>query len=495
MIEMDFTQSPPRPGTLEEAQEIINALWQFCIELSKRVEKQQKQISEQQKQIEDLKEKLNTNSKNSSKAPSKDPFKKKPKKKKKSKRKQGGQPGHEGVSRSLLPKEEVDFFEVCKPAKRCECGRRIELTGDYRRHQVHELPMVKATVTEYQLCTGVCCGCQKIHHAVLPVGVPTGMLGHIAMAKVAALTGDYRMSKRNVTHLFEDFHGLKISIGTVSNAEEVVSASLAAPVEEAKDFIPKQRVVNADETSHAEKGAKMWTWICVSMLVAVFVIRASRGSKVIKELLGEKFKGILCTDRWSGYAWMAAIFRQLCWSHLQRDFRKISERSGKSGRLGEELLACAQRMFHYWHKVKDGRLSRERFIKLMKPIRKRVEALLLEGISCGNTKTAGMCKQIFKLKEALWTFVETDGVEPTNNIAEQVIRRIVIWRKTSFGTQSAGGTLYLERIMTVVATCKLQNRNVLHFVTDAVRAHLNGTKSPSLLPCIVSSENTLPEAA
>ena len=474
-MDMDFTKPAPKARTLEEAQEIINALWKFCGELLKRIDNQQKEIDE-------LKEKLNTNSMNSSKPPSSESFKKKPKKKKKSKRKQGGQPGHKGVFRELLPEHEVDHIEKHLPPKKCDCGSRIRPTGNYRRHQVHELPRVKAIVTEYQLHSGVCFGCGKIHQADLPPGVPRGMLGFVAMAKIGTLTGDYRMSKRNVTFLFEDFYGLRISVGTVSNTEKMVSAALEKPVEEAKHFVPQQANVNSDETSHAECGKKMWAWVFISSFVAVFLIRSSRGAQIVKDFLGEAFKGILSTDRWSAYTWLAVIFRQLCWAHLQRDFQKISERSGTSGRIGEELLAYTKKMFRYWHKVKDGTLSRNKFKKLMNPIRSHMEALLMEGKRNGNKKTAGTCKQILKLKEALWTFIENEGVEPTNNLAEQILRRIVIWRKTSFGTQSARGTLYLERIMTVVATCKMQKRNVLDFVTDAIRAHLTGLTAPSLLP-------------
>jgi transposase len=488
-MELDFTQPPPRPKTLEEAQEIINALWLFCRELSARVNQQQQQIEAQQKQIEaqqkeiaELKEQLNTNSKNSSKPPSSDRFKKDAKKKKKSKRKQGGQPGHKGAFRALLPEAQVDHIEKHYPLKRCDCGSGIVPTENYRRHQVHELPRVKAVVTEYQLHSGACFGCGAIHQAQLPVGVPRGMLGPIAMAKIGTLTGDYKMSKRNVTFLFEDFYDLHLSLGTVSNAETIVSAALERPVEEAKAFIPSQAAVNADETSHTEKSKKMWTWVFIASLVATFIIRPSRGAQVVKDFLGVTFKGILSTDRWSAYTWLALVFRQLCWAHLLRDFQKISERSGASREIGEELLACTKKMFRYWHKVKDGTLSRAQFKKLMVPIRARVEQLFFNGKSCRNKKTVGTCKQLLKLKEALWTFVDNEGIEPTNNLAEQIIRRIVIWRKTSFATQSSRGTLYLERIMTTVATCKLQKRNVLDFVTEAIRAHLGNTPPPSLLP-------------
>lgn len=508
-MKLDFTQPPPKPQTLKEAQEIINALWKFCGQLEAtcaklsarldeqqaKIEAQQIKIEAQQKEIRELKEKLNTNSRNSSKPPSQDSFKKTTEKKQKSKRKQGGQPGHDGIHRSLLPETAVDHIEKCMPAQHCACGHQIELTNHYHRHQVHELPRVKAIVTEYQLYAGVCCRCKKTYYADLPAGVPTGMLGPVALSKIGTLTGDYRISKRNVANLFEDFYGLTVSVGTISNAEKIVSAALCSPVEEAKEYIPHQEVVNSDETGHAEKGKKMWTWVCVSLLVAVFIIRNSRGAKVIKEFLGKGFKGILCTDRWSAYSWMAAIFRQICWSHLSRDFKKISERRGKSGRLGKELLECQKKIFYHWHKFKKGKLSREQLKHMMRSTQNRVEALLMEGLSCTNKKTNRTCREILKVKKAMWTFIEKEGVEPTNNIAEQVIRRIVIWRKTSFGTQSASGTLYLERIMTVVASCKLQKRNVLDFVTDAIKAYLRGAQAPSLIPVAANNENQLLKAA
>ena len=461
------------------------------------IEAQQRTIEAQQKEIDELKEKLNTNSKNSSKPPSTDGFKKENKKRKKgkSKHKQGAQPGHKGAARELLPIEKVDRIEKLQPSNQCGCGEPIQPTDEYRRHQVHELPRIQATVTEYQLYWGVCVGCGKRHCAELPVGVPSGMLGPVALAKIGTLTGDYRMSKRNVTYLFDDFFGLNISVGTVSNAEKIVSAALEKPVEEIKAFLPEQPQVNSDETSHAEKGKKMWTWVFIAQWIAAFIIRPSRGADVVKEFLGTTFEGILNSDRWSAYTWLAAIYRQLCWAHLKRDFQKISERSGKSGRIGEELLTCVKKMFQGWRKVKDGTMSRTQFQKWMRPIRNRIEALLEEGLRCIHKKTSRTCKKILKVKVALWTFVDTAGIEPTNNLAEQIIRRIVIWRKTSFGTQSTRGTLYLERIMTTVATCKLQKRNVLNFVTDAIRAHLAGTLSPSLLPVSNNMKMELLKAA
>ena len=486
-MELNFSEEAPRISTLSEAQAMIDLLWQLCAEIPILKNK----IALQEKEIEALKEKLNTNSNNSSKPPSSNMFnrKKKLSHKKKNKIKQGGQEGHKGTARELLPVEEVDHIEQCELPKACECGGVITPTDKYQRHQVHELPRVKAVVTEYQLPSGYCKNCKKYHEASLPVGVPTGMLGPIAMAKIGVLTADYRLSKRNVTYLLDDFYGLKISVGTVYNTEQTISKALENVVEEAKAFIPKQSMINADETGHTEKQARMWTWVCTASLVAVFIIRASRGAKVIKEMIGENFTGTLCTDRWSAYAWMSSTSRQLCWAHLLRDFKKISERSGKSGKIGDNLLSHVYRMFHHWKKVKAGTLTRKKYQTLMSPVRKQIEKLLAEGVACRHPKTSGMCKKILLVKEALWTFMEKEGVEPTNNLAEQVLRRIVIWRKTSFGTQSPKGTLYLERIMTVVATCKLQKRNVLNFMTETLRAHLSNTGMPSLIPSCFQNVN------
>jgi transposase len=166
---------------------------------------------------------------------------------------------------------------------------------------------------------------------------------------------------------------------------------------------------------------------------------------------------------------------------LLRDFTKISERSGVAGQVGDQLLEHAKRMFRYWHQVRDGTLSRETFAGCMVFTQAGLEAALRRGVVCGNSKTANTCKRLLKDKAALWTFVRTPGVEPTNNLAERTIRSYVIWRKTSFGTQSKRGSLYMERMMTTVGSCKLQGRNILEFVTQAVRAHAGNGFAPSLV--------------
>lgn len=204
----------------------------------------------------------------------------------------------------------------------------------------------------------------------------------------------------------------------------------------------EQVSVNADETGFKEKGKSMWAWIAVSCSVAVFIIRGGRNKKIAKELLGKNFKGILCSDRYSAYQWIPNESRQICWAHLERDFRRISERSGSSNVVGGDLLVQTNNLFHFWHQFKDRHVDRETLKKKTRPIRIFIEGLLRRGMRSNNKKTLGTCQNILSYDQALWRFLETDGVEPTNNLAERLIRTIAIWRKTSFGTQSKAGSSY-----------------------------------------------------
>ena len=233
----------------------------------------------------------------------------------------------------------------------------------------------------------------------------------------------------------------------------------------------------------------MTTW------VTVFVVRLSRGAKVAQELLGERFCGILVTDRWSAYTWYPTRWRQVCWAHLLRDVEAMIERGGRSQEIGTALREQGRQMFHAWHRVRDGTLPHAEFRVLMRPIRRHVARLLKRGQTCGVAKTEGVCREVRKVYEALWTFVRVEGVEPTNNAAERAIRPGVLWRKGSFGTQSANGSRCVEAMMTVVATLKQQHRNVLVYMTDACRAASTGMPAPSLLPCLLEVEADLPVAA
>ena len=437
--------------------------------------------------IAELEEKLNANSGNSSKPPSSDPpwvNPKKRKKKGKKKRKRGGQPGHMGKTRELVPAEDVDKTIKCQPSECEHCDSPdIEVNdGDFIRHQLFELPDIRPIVIEYRQYRYWCNDCGEWHTTMLPLEAGKGMLGPRFQAMVSLLAGTYRMSNRGIEEYLEDAFGLKVSLGTVSNTEARVSEAVEEPVEELKAHVKEQPVVGADETGWKQSGKKAWMWVATTATACVFLIRESRGGQVAKELLGELFAGILISDRWGGYNWVDKIRRQLCMAHLDRDFFKISERKGRAGNIGTRLLEQMDKMWEYWAKIRDGTLSRAEFQKKMKTIRGKVEGLLEAGTQCGHKKTQGTCEKILKYREALWTFVDVEGVEPTNNASERAMRKGVLWRKNCFGTQSERGSVFVERMMTVSATCRLQGRNVLQFLTEAIEAHTMCRPAPSLIP-------------
>jgi transposase len=383
----------------------------------------------------------------------------------------------------LLPVEEVHEVVVLKPEACLQC--HAPLSGDDPqpwRHQVIELPPIQPVVTEYQWHQLVCATCGEVTRAPWPMGVPSGTYGPRVQATVALYTGAYRLSKRTTQQMMDDVFGVPVSVGTISQLEQATTAAVAAPVEDAQTAVQGQKVAHLDETRWRQGGKLAWLWVAVTSIVTVFVVRLSRGADVARELLGETFSGILVTDRYSAYNWYPVRWRQVCWAHLLRAFEAMRGRGGPSKDLGDALLAQAHQMFTWWHRVRDGTLKRSSFRSAMTPVRREVERLLEAGSRCGVPKTAGTCQDIWQRREALWTFVQVEGVEPTNNTAERSIRPGVLWRKGSFGTQSAEGSRFVESMMTVVATLKHQKRNVLEYLTAACEAALRGEAAPSLLP-------------
>jgi len=433
--------------------------------------------------VHTLQEQLNQTSRNSSRPPSSDPPQHGRPRRPRGERRRGGQPGHPGSTRTLGPVEEVDEVVVLKPEQCTYC--QAPLSGDDPkpwRHQVIEIPPIKPVVTEYQWHQLVCSVCGEVTRAPWPAGVPSGTYGPRVQATVSLYTGAYRLSKRTTQQVMDEVFGVPMSVGTISQLERSTTAAVAAPVEEAHSHVHEQEVAHLDETSWRQGGKRAWLWVAVTSWVTVFVVRMSRGGHVARELLGETFSGILVTDRYSGYNWYPVRWRQLCWAHLLRDFEAMRGRGGRSEEIGDALLAQAHQMFAWWHRVREGTLKRSSFRSYMRPLRQEVERLLEAGSRCGVPKTEGTCRDILKRREALWTFVQVEGVEPTNNAAERSIRPGVLWRKGSFGTQSAAGSRFVESMLTVVATLKQQQRNVLEYLTAACEAALRGEAAPSLLP-------------
>ena len=434
-------------------------------------------------EVEALKEELNKNSSNSGKPPSTDTPKEREvrqKRKRRSQRKRGAQKGHKGHHRQLLPPEQVDHILDCYP-ENCGCGEEPPPDSvKVVRHQVFEIPPITPEVTEYRLHS-VTDSNGKTHQAKLPEGVSESPFGPRLVALICLLTGLYRLSKRQTAHLMESILGVAISIGAICRCEKRMSGVLAKPADELLEHAREQSVKHSDATSWRESGLRRQLWTIATTLVTVFAVTLNGTMETVKKLLGAP-KGILVSDRARVFLFWPAKCRQVCWAHLIRMFVKFTERPGASTRIGEELLACTDLLFQLWHRVQDGNLKRSTFRQYSYGIRKDVRKLLEEGERCKHKKTAGSCKELLKLFDSMWTFTRVEGVEPTNNHAEQEIRHLVMWRRTSFGTQSESGSFYIARMASVVATLRKQERDVLEYLTEANRASLAGGPIPSLLP-------------
>jgi transposase len=463
-----------RDEVIAERDRVIDELMAKVVQLTARVAK--------------LEEQLRKSSRNSSKPPSSDaPTAAGRPKKPPTGRKAGGQPGHEQHERELVAPEKVSKIVACIP-KECEdCGKALRGKDPApHRHQVFELPKVEPEVTEYQQHS-LGCDCGHTTRGKLPNGVPTGAFGPGVVAVVAVMMGVYRLSKRMVSCLMVDLFGLRMSLGAVVGCQQQASDAIARPVEDAKKYVVEQPVKHADETSWREgvRRSRAWLWAVATSKVVVFMVHARRNTDAARALL-VRVAGVLISDRHGAYSWWPDRLRQLCWAHIRRDVQAIIDRGGQSAVIGRGLLEETDRMFHWWHRVRDGTLSRASFRVYMRSLRTRFEAGLTLGTLGDHPKTAKTCANLLKHADALWTFVRVDEVEPTNNSAEQVVRHGVILRKISHGTHSEAGSRFIERILTVHASLRRQERNVLDFLRDACSAHLNRHAPPSLLPMTAS---------
>jgi transposase len=447
-----------------------------------------------------LKEKLAKSSRNSSKPPSSDGPKERAERptKKPTGRSAGGQPGHRKHERPAWPAEKVSKRVILRP-KQCEkcTSPLVGEDPEPRRHQVFDLPKIEPSVTEFVQHSLGCPCCGHVTRAPLPPGVTTRTFGPSVDAVASYFMGVHRMGKRGTAEALYDLYGLPISVGAVVGSQREMSEALAQPYAEVVAHAQAAPVKNADETSWVEgqgKKAKAWLWTLVTATAIVFMIQKTRATAGAAKLLlngktriGEIVFGVLGTDRHGAYNFWPLALHQFCWSHLTRDFTAISERPGDAGRVGKKLLEETERMFVWWHRVRDGTLSRASFRVYMRPLRARVEALLAEGIALGDKKTARTCAKLLKSSEAMWTFVRIEGVEPTNNSGERAVRHGVIYRKLSGGTKSEAGSRFVERILTAHATLRLQDRPILPFLQAACEARLRRCTPPSLLPA--SSES------
>lgn len=437
-------------------------------------------IIQLEKRIEELERLLGMNSRNSSKPPSSDPPSMSNELPKHRRKKRGARNGHQPHLRELLPEKFVKKHIHLKPEV-CTCGStNLEETNqEPLRHQVVDIPPIEPQVTEYVQHLFRCKDCGELIYQPLPDDVKRKYFGPGVLAIVAVLTGVLNTSKRKALAMMNQVFSVPMSLGGLSNCEAQLSDALEQPYNEVAQHVRVQQAAHADETGWPKGNRqKGWLWTLCCSTAAFFMVHAHRGQDAAQKLLGT-FAGVLHCDRWSGYNCFGGL-RQLCWAHLKRDFQALSECKGEMGRIGSELFLLAKDILYLRKRVRDGTLTWQTFQRRMEPLMKRTEKLLARGANCGQP-LSGRCRRIFNQRQHLWTFVRDAGVEPTNNLAERIVRQGVLWRKGSFGTQSERGGRYVERILTVCATCRQQERSVIEYLHDTCHCHLNGIAVPSLI--------------
>lgn len=435
-----------------------------------------------------LEARLNQNSTNSSKPPSSDPPSA-PSRPVKTPRgtpkKQGGQPGHPDQQRELLPEKQVDkivqVHPTCCPGCQAMLPASLPSVCLPQRQQVWELPEVKPTVTEYQYRTVCCPDCHDLVTAPRPLDLPPGAFGPRVVALIALLHGRFRISNRELVLLLEMVWLLPISLGSVVHLQELASSALAPAQAEVQQAVEQSDHANADETSWREGKLKPYLWVAVTAVATLFLIQYGRGKEQLRSLLGAAYVGLVTSDRLRAYNSLDPKRRQLCWAHIVRNLRGRAEAVGRWQAAARSLLALAEEVLVIWGDFRNGALDRTTMQGMMLAI----QQAMWELVECGKTQKntyGSLCADLAPRWEALWTFVSVEGVEPTNNAAERALRPAVLWRKGCYGTQSAVGSRFVERMLTVSATCQQHQRPLLPYLVDAVTAHWAGQPAPKLLP-------------
>jgi|SRR5712691_271005 len=483
-------------------------------EQEKKIGEKQKELGEAEKKITDLERQLalrRRNSTNSSKPPSSDGLAgperprgcRGPRKKGRKRRKAGGQKGHPGHWRPLFPPERVNRVVSLFPDQCRRCHQPLPADpatrvtqAEPRRHQVTDLPVIEAHVTEYQMHNLICGGCGETTQAPLPPSVQ-GQFGPRLTAAIAYMTVLCRIPRRPMQCLLEQVLGIPLSLGSTQNAWEEASTAVAAPYRELEQALPKQPVLNADETSSRTNGDKRWLWVFVAQSFVFYTLQISRSTEVLLRLLGQEFAGILGNDRFSSYLKYlkknAKVLMQFCWAHFKRNLLGAQEvaRSRRGRRFCRQALSCQRRLFRLWHRYRERvsvrgspPLTREQLIKKSIPLQRKLFRLGQRYLDCADPEARNLAQALFRHNEKFFIFLEHEGVEPTNNVAERAERPAVQWRKITFGNRSAEGELAVARLLTVRGTCQMHNRNALDYLTQAIECHRAKQPAPSLLKLI-----------
>jgi transposase len=474
--------TPKRPALLPvELWEQLSEPLQIVI--SAMVDYYEQRIAELEAEVRELTARLDQTSQNSSKPPSSDgPHVKRKPPKPPSGRKPGGQPGHTPHQRALVPVDNVDQVIACKPEQCRRCGR--PLTGSDPapwRQQVMELPPVRAHLTEYQRHRLKCSRCGITTCGELPTGVLSTGYGPRLASVVALCTGGYRMSKRMAASFCREGLGIELSVGEIGQIDQTVTNAVTPAVEEAAVYV-QSCDANIDETPWREQRQRRWLWARVTAQISVVTVAKGRGAAVLQALVGEWYSSILTSDRAKAYDSHPLRKRQLCLAHLCRDFQAMIDRGGPSKGVGEALLEHVHVLFTWWHWVRDGTWQRSTFQSYVRTLRASFKLGLEWGTQNACPKTAATCRELLAREAAVWTFVRVEGIEPTNNSAERHLRHAVLWRKVSYGTQSARGSRFVASRLTVLTSCQQQGRHALTYLTVCCQAFYANRAIPSLVP-------------
>lgn len=465
-------------------------------EQTEEIAKKERQIADAERQIVDLERQLalhQQNSTNSSKPPSSDGLAGEPRqrgRRQKSRRKVGGQPGHRGAHRPLVAAERIDEIRPVLPEQCRHCGcslptdiEQARTTGAAQRHQVTEMPPIQARIIEYQCHRVVCPECGASTRAAVPEEV-TGHFGPQLTALIAYLTVVCRMPRRVVEALLGQVLGIEMSLGSTQKCWEEVSQAVSAPCQELERHLKDEAVLNVDETGWRTNGDKRFLWAFVAVRYVVYTVAPTRGSEVLIRLLGAVFRGVLCSDRFSAYLKYHSGNAQFCWAHLKRNLLGIVEftKSTAVEQFCRDALAQHARLFRLWHKFCGGQIDRRQLLLRSIPIQKRIFTLAERHLDSSHREVRNLATALFEHNGRLFTFLELEGVEPTNNSAERALRTGVQWRKICFGNRSAKGELATARLLTVAETCDLQSLNILAYLSAAIACHRGRQQAPSLLP-------------
>ena len=462
-------------GLLLRLDELVDAN-QRLVEANERLEAR----------VAELERRLNRSSRNSSLPPSQDPpsASRRPRGEG-SGRKRGGQQGHEGRYRRLLPSELVDGIVEHWPDRCQSCARafgereRVDAAEPWRR-QLAELPPIAVRVTEHRLHRVCCPACATVTTAE-PPALSRWAFGPRLQAAVVTLAVRNRVSRRDTTELARELFGVELATGTVDAIIQRAGDALAGPYTELEQRIKTAAAVNIDETGWKTCGGGRTLWAALTSRTAVFRIAAGRHAFEARALLGERFAGIVCSDRWRGYDYLDPSQRQLCWAHLLRDFTAHSEGMAEQKQFGSDGLKIACDLFAAWnaYQANNDRASLQAQIA---PLQAKLRPLL-EHAARKSPRTKyhrDFARNLLKRWPALWTFTHSDGVEPTNNHAERGLRGAVIYRKLSLGSQSERGERTIERLLSASITCRLREQSLFSYLTQALAAHARGDPVPAL---------------